>query len=119
MTISEWIWTKIGFGLIGAIAGSVWAVVFFPFLSAIKPDISLKSVFIIFISLFSIVGLFNEKFIGKSGLGAIYALIGIFYGFIAQGGDIPSSDISWKEHGKEMIACFFLGMVSTLILVGL
>jgi len=116
MSASEWIWTKIGFALLAALAASVWGLIFYPFISTINPDVHLATVLMVFEGLFIVISLINEKWIGKAGLGAIFALWGAVVGLFAEGGSAPS-DFAWREYGFELSVCFGLGIASTLLLL--
>ena len=115
MKITEWIWTKIGFGAIAAIAGIIWAFVFFPVLTLFNPEVSLFAVVKIFITVFIVISFINEKLIGDAGLGAIYALFGLISGFLAAGG--APFEMQWSKYSKGLIGCFLAGVVSMLIVL--
>jgi hypothetical protein len=89
MTASEWIWTKIGFGPL---------------------------VLVVFVGAFVVISIFNENLIGKAGLGAVFALFGVYYSFVVTGGYAPF-EFSWRAYGKELLECFALGMASTLVVL--
>jgi len=116
MTASEWVWTKIGFGITAISAGGIWGLIFYPFISNFIHDVSLRWFLLVFMVSFFIITMLNEKLIGKAGLGAIYALVGMLYGFLSTGGFAPS-DSSWTEYGKELAVCFIIGMISAFIVV--
>lgn len=116
MTLSEWFWTKVGFAFIGFVSGSVWCLIFFPFLSYIDPDVSGNLAFKVFATAFVSVALVSEKIIGRAGIGALYALYGFISGFIAaESASGPAIDT--KRAGTELTTCLFLGCISALLVI--
>jgi hypothetical protein len=113
MKLSEWIWTRIGFGLIATIAGLIWALIFYPLLMIVLPEVSLKTTSTIFIIVFIAISFINEKITGSAGLGAIYALWGAIFGVAVIDGVHMTAD--WSKYGKELMACFVIGIGSALI----
>lgn len=116
MSLSEWFWTKVGFALIGFVSGSIWCLIFFPFLSYINPDISGNLAFKVFAMAFVGVSLISEKIIGSAGLGALYALYGFVSGLLAVE-TASGLSIDMKRAGKELMTCVLLGCLSALMVV--
>lgn len=108
MKIADILWSKIGFGIIGFIAGSIWCLIFYPLIKLIQPELALISLFKIFVLVFVIASLVSEKFVGVAGLGALYAIYGYFAAFT--NGHIVSVD--WSKTTKEVIVCFVLGVIA-------
>ena len=116
MSLSEWFWSKVGFGCIGILSGSIWCLIFFPLIQFISPDVSSDLVFKVFIICFVSVGLLSEKMIGHAGIGALFALYGFVVALIgSQSGTGP--DIDTKKMSQELIVCVLLGCLSALIIV--
>ena len=112
MKASDWIWTRIGFGVIAIAAGIMWFLIFYPLMVLINPDVSGSTVVKVFIGVFLIVSLFNEKLIGSAGLGAIFGLMGMISGFIGLGG--APIELDWPKYSKELCICFVAGAVSVV-----
>ncbi len=118
MSASEWIWTKVGYGLIAILAGCLWGLLFYPFISSIDSNVSIKMVLKVFIGSFFIVGLINGKLIGKAGLGAVFALLGAIYTFVIIDSCVTEPfKISLGKFGKELAVCFILGVFSAVIVL--
>lgn len=124
VTLSEFFWTRIGFGIIGFLSGSVFFVLMFlPARYFLMPDVDAGFAYKIFIGLFILVSMVNEKIIGYSGLYAIYALLGAIYAFLIEMlFHIPDDQeelekiSQWK---RELIAVFVLGFIATLFSLAL
>ena len=111
--MSEWIWSRIGFGIIGILAGTIWCLIFYPVIYLINPDIEFGAIFKVFVTSFSIGSLINEKLIGRAGVGALYGLYGLFSGFLGvQVASAPSIDT--QRISKELTFCVILGCGSAL-----
>ena len=78
----------------------------------INPDLSGSTVVKVFIGVFLIVSLINEKLIGSAGLGAIFGLLGVISGFFGLGG--TPIELDWSKHSKELSICFVAGAVSVV-----
>ena len=116
--MSEWIWSRIGFGIIGILAGTVWSLIFYPVIYLINPDIQFGEIFKVFVACFAIVSIINEKLIGRAGIGALYALYGLFSGFLGvQSANGPS--INTERIGKELTFCVILGCGSALAILSM
>jgi hypothetical protein len=116
MNKSEWIWTKPGYALIGILAGSIWCLIFIPFINFINADIQSADIFKIFVITFVAVALINEKLIGRAGIGALYALYGLISSFFgSEIGDVSTKGS--KQFTKELATCIVLGCVSALIVI--
>jgi hypothetical protein len=123
VTLSEFIWTRIGFGIIGFLSGSVFFVLMFlPVRYFLMPDVDAGLAYKIFVGLFIFVSMVNEKLIGHSGLYAIYALFGAIHAFFPElsltfyDDQEVKSMSSWR---RELVAAFILGFVATLFSLAL
>ena len=81
----------------------------------INPDVSGSAAVKIFIGVFLLVSLINEKLIGSAGLGAIFGLLGMISGFFGLGG--APIELDWSKYSKELGVCFIAGAVSVVVAI--
>jgi len=101
--------------MIAIVAGIMWFLIFYPLMALINPDLSGSTVVKVFIGVFLIVSLINEKLIGSAGLGAIFGLLGMISGFSGLGG--APIDLDWSKYSKELSICFGAGVVSVVVAI--
>ena len=111
MKIADIFWGKVGFGIIGFIAGSIWCLIFYPLFKLIQPGLALISLYKTFVLVFVLASMVSKKFVGVAGFGAIYAIYGYFVVFT--NGHAGPTD--WPKTTREVIACFVLGTIAGII----
>lgn len=118
MKTSEWLWTKLGFGIIALIAAMIWGLIFYQGLVLINPAIPLYGVLKVFAIVFLLITLVKEDLIGDAGLGAVFALFGAataVIGFESGGALTGGGTSSSQKYGKPLITCFLAGVVATCV----
>ena len=116
--MSEAIWDRIGFALIGAISGFLYALTVSLFAITFSLQIDYLQLFIVFTGVFALAGLFCGNLIITSAEGCIYSVYlvyGYVLGFISSGGFAGDNDIlSSKTSGKFFV---ILGALAAVICI--
>jgi ABC-type lipoprotein release transport system permease subunit len=107
----EIIWCKIGFAIIGFIAGSIWGFIFYPLINSIQPDLPAFPFYTTFVLVFVAASLINDKFVGQAGIGAIVAV----YTYLGIGADSIPRQINWNDIHREIVTCLILGVIASTI----
>jgi hypothetical protein len=115
MKVTELIWERIGFGLVGAIAGAIYGLAVSFVIVLLLKKMALGFMLKVFCSVFGIAGVL----LGKSIVGIVifsvyplYLLWGVFLGLIGESGFIISEDSMPKKGAALYIV--LLGAISVL-----
>jgi len=111
MKFADIFWSRVGFGIIGFIGGSIWCLIFYPLFKLVQPELALISIYKTFVLVFVLASLLSEKFVGVAGFGALYAIYGYFVVF-TNANAVPTD---WSKIAKEVIVCFVLGIIAGVI----
>lgn len=120
--MGELIWERIGFGLVGAISGLIYALAISTILVPLIEALKLQHLLLSFISTFGIAGLILGRMVSEAAFGALSALyylwgylLGILgiSGYVISGNEAPSK----KSGGMAFfVAGLFVALACVVII---
>ncbi len=111
MKLADIFWCKVGFGVIGFIAGSIWCLIFYPLFKIAQPELALLLFYKVFVSIFVLASVVSEKFIGHAGFGALYAI----YGYLTVLVGVETAPVDWSKTAIEVLTCLAIGVIAGIL----
>lgn len=110
--VSEFVWGRIGFALLGLLAALVYSLVFYPVARYFTPDVSWLQLLKIFAVIFLLISLLSRKWLEIACLGSVYALLGFAFGLLASNNTTVFPGFSVYKTGRDVGVALLIGALA-------